>query len=109
MIVGRLIGWLFILVALFFLGAEVVASLEAGAYQGLAMGQVWFTLDVASLNLAQAVTQRYLHPALWDPLMIELLTWPGWPVFGVPGVVLTVVFRRRPKRRRWFAGRRGRR
>lgn len=108
MIVGRLIGWLFILAALFFLGAEVVASLEAGAYQGLALGQVWFTLDGASLNLAQAVTQRYLHPALWDPVIIELLLWPGWLVFGVPGVVLTVVFRRRPKRRRWFAGRRGR-
>jgi len=107
-IVGRLIGWLFILGALFLLGAEAVASLQAGAYQGLALGQVWFTLDVASLNLAQAVIQRYLHPALWDPVMIELLTWPGWLLLGPPGLVLVLAFRRRRKRRQWFAGRRGR-
>ena len=33
----------------------------------VAAGELWYALDRGSLNFAQAITQRYLHPALWDP------------------------------------------
>jgi hypothetical protein len=105
-IVGRIAGWLLIALALLLLGVEVVASLEAGAYQGLALGLVWFRIDPGSLNLIQAVTQRFLHPAIWDPAAITVLQWPGWLVFGVPGILLVVLFRRRRgKPKRWFTSR----
>ena len=51
-------------------------------------GEFWFTLHVGSLNLAQAVIQRYIHPALWDPVIDGLLQWPAWSLLGAPGVVL---------------------
>ena len=100
---GRIIGWVLVAAALVLFGAGAFASLEAGADQGMALGRIWFGLDAASLNLAQAVVQRYLHPSLWDPAIITLLRWPGWLVSGVPGVALIVLFRRRTRRRRWFA------
>ena len=110
-IVGRVIGWVLIAAALAFAGVEVFEWVDAGAYQGLALGQVWYRYDASSLNLAQAVVQRYLHPSLWDPPIITLLQWPGWLVAGVPGAALTVLFRRRRrgkrKRKRWFNRRRG--
>lgn len=43
-----------------------------------AAGQTWFALHSASLNLAQAVTQRYLHPAVWDAVAVPLLLRPLW-------------------------------
>ena len=105
MIVCRIAGWLLVALALLLLGVELVVSLEAGAYQGLALGQVWFRLDGASLNLVQAVVQRYLLPELWDPVAIEVLQWPGWLTFGLPGLAAVVLCRRR-KSKRFFAGQR---
>jgi len=46
----------------------------------LAAGQLWFALDTPSLNLFQAVVQRYLHPALWDNVIVPLLLRPAWEV-----------------------------
>ncbi len=103
MIVGRIIGWLLVAIALLFAGATAVASLAAGEYMSMALGEFWFRLDAASLNLAQAGIQRHVHPSLWDPVAITVLRLPGWAVTGVPGVALVVLFRRRVKRRRWFA------
>ena len=83
MIVGRFLGWLITAVALMAAGAEILASLEAGAYQGLAIGYLWFKIDTGSLNLSQAIVQRYIHPSLWDPVIVTVLTWPAWITLGV--------------------------
>ena len=97
MVVGRVIGWLLAalaLLALLALGAELVASLEAGAYRGLALGLFWYELDVASLNLVQAVVQRHLWPALWDPVLVTVLRWPAWISFGLEALALLWICRR---------------
>ena len=44
-------------------------------------------MSAASLNLVQAVVQRYLLPALWDPVLVTLLLLPAWIVVGVPGLL----------------------
>ncbi len=94
MIIGRLIGWLITAAALMAVGAEVVATLETNAYRGLALGELWYLLNRDSLNLMQAVTQRYLLPALWDGVVLVLLQ-PAWIVLGVTGPVLVLLFARR--------------
>ncbi len=98
MIVGRLLGWLVTAAALMAAGAEILASLEAGAYQGLAIGYLWFKIDAASLNLSQAVVQRYIHPSVWDPVISTILQWPAWITFGVLGPALAFLCRRRDRR-----------
>ena len=94
LIAGRIMGWVLIAAALVLLGAQLVEWLEAGTYRVLALGEVWYRLDSGSLNLAQAVVQRYLHPALWDPVLITVLQWPGWLTAGVPGALLVVLYHR---------------
>ena len=102
MTVGRVLAWLFILLALMAAGAEFVRSLEAGSWQPLALGYLWFSVDPGSLNLVQAVVQRHLHPAIWDPGMAWVLRWPAWLFFGLIGGLLMLLVRRR-RRRRWFS------
>jgi len=91
MIIGRIFGWLICAVALMALGAETIAALETGAYRGLAIGELWYLIDRGSLNLSQAIVQRYLVPSLWDAFVV-LLQQPAWLVFGVSGPVLVLLF-----------------
>lgn len=77
------------------LGLDVAMSVEAGSPVMRALGEWWFALSPATLNLAQAVTQRYLLPELWDPVIQTILAWPAWVIF----IPLAIVFRwlgRRP-------------
>ena len=88
--IGRTIGWGLIIIALAALGYEALLALESGSWRMIAAGELWYGLHRGSLNLAQAITQRYLHPALWDPIIQGLLSWPAWSLLGAPGVALVV-------------------
>jgi len=98
-IVGRIIGWLFFIIALVALGADIVASLAAREIDITSLGQQWFEINGASIGLAQAVIQRYILPELWDPIIVAVLLWPTWAVFGVIGLILIYAFRQLKWRR----------
>ena len=95
---GRAVGWALVCLALAALGYEVLLAAANGTWRMIAAGELWYALDRNSLNLAQAITQRYLHPALWDPLIQSLLTWPTWSLLGAPGVALVVALSGRRNR-----------
>jgi hypothetical protein len=80
---------------------DILHYVETGGYAAIVVGELWFDLHVGSLNLAQAVVQRYLHPALWDTVVLWLLQLPVWLVFALPGLLLTIFCRSR-KRRHFF-------
>jgi hypothetical protein len=82
----------FSILALAALGYELALAWQAGGYRMIAAGELWYALDRGSLNLAQAITQRYLHPAIWDPLLVSVLQWPAWALLGAPGAALLVAF-----------------
>ncbi|MBI1209708.1 MAG: hypothetical protein GC191_20795 [Azospirillum sp.] len=85
-------------VLLIILGAGAVAvDLIHGGNGWPAFGALWFQLAPASLNLAQAVIQRYLLPALWDPAILTLLLWPAPLVLAVPGLALLLLGLRRSR------------
>ncbi len=79
-------------------GVFALATLSAGLYDLLGPparsgwfhtgGELWFSLSSDSLNLVQAVTQRYVSPSLWDPTIVALLKMPAIGALGL----LTVVF-----------------
>lgn len=54
------------------------------------LGQIWFRLDNGSLNLLQAITQRYIYAPLWENLAVPLLLTPAFVVFSLPGAVLII-------------------
>lgn len=91
MVVLRVLGWLLLAGAAVALGADVVASVQAGAVVTNPAGAIWYKCAPDSLNLVQAVVQRYIHPALWDKAIFPLLTLPAWVGLGLLGVLLVLL------------------
>jgi len=85
-----LVGWILLLTGLGYLIAELLSAYMTGSYRMISAGQAWFDLNVASLNLVQAVIQRYIHPFLWDPIIAGVLRWPVWSLLGGIGAFLVI-------------------
>lgn len=92
------LGILLLVLALLALIYELVIAFSTGGYRPIAAGELWFRLSPYSLNLSQAITQRYLFPALWDPVIVSILQWPAWSILGAPGAILVYLFRQRTKK-----------
>jgi len=69
-------------------GWEVARWVATGSYKAISAGELWFAIDRGSLNLMQAVTQRYIAPWLWDPVVVAILKLPVWALLGVPGALV---------------------
>ena len=96
---GRIIGWVLLAFVLVLIGHEALNALEGEGYRLIALGEIWFRLDqamgTASLNVSQAVIQRYVWAWLWEGIIQTILTAPAWLVFGLPGVALAWLCRHR--------------
>lgn len=102
-LLGRILGWLMIAVALLALGGDGLRWLETGMMTFIPLGDFWARLDPPTFNLLQAIGRDYLPPVLWDPGLATILRWPAVAVAGIFGLVLLVLFRKRaPKRRQRF-------
>jgi hypothetical protein len=101
MIAGRLLGWLFLLSGLAVLARDVMVGFETGVWDPIALGQLWYDIDRSSLNLVQAVVERYISPVLWDPVIVGLLYCWAFAVLLILGAILLSIFRRREGVRRF--------
>ena len=91
----RAVGLLFLLATVLVLCFD----LADGGVSFEPLGALWYSLNAGSLNLVQAVIERYIWEPLWDPVLIAVLQWPAAPTFGVLGALLTgVSFVRRQAR-----------
>jgi hypothetical protein len=95
MIVGRLIGGIVFLAGAAVLVWDLRVWIKTGHWAPIALGQLWYQLDRSSLNLVQAVIQRYIHPFLWDPIIVTILLSWAFAVLMILGLLLLVVFRKR--------------
>ncbi len=90
----------FLLITAALVGLAVFGDVESGGTRFIALGALWFWISPGSLNLVQAVTERYLSVAIWDHLIFPLVQQPAVLVFGLAGVSFGVVS--------WILGRRSR-
>lgn len=98
--IGRLIGWIILLAGLAVLARDVLAWIDTKHWAPIALGQLWFDLDRSSLNLVQAVVQRYIHPFLWDPIIVTILLCWAFAVLTALGLLILAVSGRRTRRLR---------
>ena len=87
-----------LLIAAALLGLALFGGTEAGGTQFIALGALWFWLSPGSLNLVQAVTERYLSVTLWDHVIFPLVQQPAVLVFALAGAALGLIT--------WLLGRR---
>lgn len=98
MIVWRIAGWGALLAGLSVLVRDVIAWFDTRVWAPIALGQLWYELDRSSLNLVQAVTQRYISAFLWDRVIVNiLLCWAFAALIGL-GLVILLLARKRPLR-----------
>lgn len=80
-----------VLTVLFLAATIASAANDLLSRQGLAsLGEVWFAVHSGSLNLSQAVVQRYISPDLWDPTIIWFLGQPATIIFGLLALVFFI-------------------
>ena len=96
--IGRLIGWIVFLAGLAVLARDVFVSIDTKHWAPIAVGQLWFDLDRSSLNLVQAVVQRYIHPFLWDPIIVTILLCWAFAVLMVLALLILALSGRRARR-----------
>ncbi len=91
MVVGRLIGWLFIAAAAVVFLHDLVAWYQTGVLAPIALGKLWFDIHPTSLELAQPAIQRHVAAWLWDLIVLLLLCWAA-AVFAVIGFLFLWAF-----------------
>lgn len=81
-------GWV-LLVFAFAAGAAAVIprTLPGGGGVIVSAYDLWYAAWPGSLITTQIKVERSL-PWLWDPLLVTLLAWPAWLLFGLPGGLL---------------------
>src|SRR5512136_2853989 len=92
----RILGvWLLLL-------AMVAAVIDAtktlaggGAWAVTPLGDQWASLSPDSRAAAKAAVVTHVGPFLWDAVITEILHTPTWGVFGVLGVALFWLGRKR--------------
>lgn len=98
MAVLRGLGWLLLLLTAAVGVYEVVDYIDSGDRALSALGELWFKLHAPSLNLMQAVVERYIHEEAWSEVVRPVLLLPALVAFGGAAVFCLVVgyaFRRR--------------
>lgn len=91
----RLIGFVLVVGGLMMLGADVVASFETGEDIVVrSLEQFWTMIDQASLDSFRAWVETTL-PEPVPGAVATVLSWPGWAVLGVPGILLAFLARGR--------------
>jgi hypothetical protein len=81
------------------LARDAFAWIETKQWTPISLGQLWYNLDPSSLNLMQAVVQRYIHPFLWDPIIVTVLLWWAFAVLMVLGLLILALSGRRAQAR----------
>lgn len=90
----RLIAMIALALALITAVLDITRSIADSTLIMTPLGLDWFNLSPATLNMAQASIQRYLHPLLWDPIIQTILLAPSWAVFFCVWLVFTLAGRR---------------
>ena len=86
-LIFRLLAIALVLVALATLAVAIYVLLNDADLTAPA-GELWHSIDTPSLNLAEAVVDRYVAPVLfypdiWYDVIVPMLGWPAWKTLVV--------------------------
>ena len=83
------LGWALMLLAFAAASAETLPRALPGV-RGMYISayDLWYAAAPGNLVVAQIRIEKFLHPWLWDPVIVTVLVLPAWALFGLPGVAL---------------------
>ncbi|MCD7058771.1 hypothetical protein [Pelagibacterium xiamenense] len=95
----RIVGLVFLALALILLVADGTRMLAANGYVATPLGNWIAQIAPLTLESARTAVQENVHPLLWDPTLTTLLAWPGWAVLGGIAIIFLLLGRSKTRRR----------
>jgi len=100
--IGRLIGYLFLIVAAIALIRDGLNFYDTGQFALMSGDQIWFGLNPDGFEAAQIWGAKTLS-YLWDPVVTTILALPAFVVAAAIGILMVLGSRKRQPRRRRLA------
>jgi len=91
----RTLGLLFLAAAFVLVVYDGTRSIAANALLYSRVDEIWSQLHGASLQQLQPFLEKNAPPWLWDPVATTILKSPAIAVFGIAGIVLILLGRRK--------------
>ena len=96
-LIARFFGFWIFAAALIALVHDGARSIAASSLVVTSLGELWFSISAPTLNLTQAVIERYIGSFLWDPVLLSILKAPAAVVLMVIALIFAF-FGWRPRR-----------
>ena len=100
--VVRLLGTWLLGLALILLIVDGTKSLGASALMLTSVGDMWSLIHLSSLQGFEQFVSQGAVSVLWSVAVLPVLSWPGWAICGVPGLVFAYLGRSRGNQTRNF-------
>ena len=91
----RFLAGVFLLVAVIFAVNDATRLAGPDRASTVTVHQTWSAVAPNSLNAAQRAVQNTTHPGVWNWGVLWLLQLPAWTLFGLLGLILAFLGRRR--------------
>jgi hypothetical protein len=99
MLLLRIVGVWLLLLAMVAAVIDATKSLAGGGdWVTTPTLQQWASLSPETLAAARAAVETNVGSFFWDPVLTEILNTPTWALFGVLGILLYWLGRRRAPR-----------
>jgi hypothetical protein len=102
---ARLVGLLLIAAGFVGLIIDGTRSIANSALSFTPLGEIAFRLFPKGFPLIEPAVTRYVHPWLWDPVLLNFFLLPASVVAFILGAVLLWLARARPEPIGYLAGR----
>jgi hypothetical protein len=102
---ARLVGLLLIAAGFVGLIIDGTRSIANSALSFTPLGEIAFRLFPKGFPLIEPAVTRYVHPWLWDPVLLNFFLLPASVVAFILGAVLLWLARPRPEPIGYLAGR----
>jgi hypothetical protein len=91
----RFLGLWILAAAFIFLVYDGAGWVANGVLNSMQVGTLWASINQNSLLLLQPAVERHVAGWLWNPVIMTVLEQPVWLVFGIIGVVLILLGRKK--------------
>lgn len=91
----RFLAGTLLLVAVIFAVNDATRAFASKQATAVTVQQTWSAVAPAALIAAQGAVQKYTHPVVWNWGVLWILQLPTWVLFGLLGLMLAFLGRRR--------------
>lgn len=91
----RFLGLLCLAAAFILVIYDGMKSIAGNALYFTDVRALWDIVNAASLQNLKPAIETKVGPWAWDPVFVTALTWPGWAVLGVLGILLIILGRKK--------------